>query len=184
MLQEEKEKMIRKMMASMSPEQRYKFHYEGMYGVCKEQELGDPFSYARSKEILAASELGHNVSKEYSGADAFNQKNQPVEYKSTIQSKVTGAYRGISNKDTWEEQERYLKNEKIACYPEHYMNRFEDGKLVESWVLTGQKVYEILLPKLKKQYHLRKNSKTTPADPRLNATLSTTEIYDNGHRVI
>ena len=38
----------------MTPEQKYRKHYERMAQLCKENDWGDPFSYARSKEIYAA----------------------------------------------------------------------------------------------------------------------------------
>ena len=72
----------------MTPEQEYKKLYQRMSNLCKQQGWGDPFSYARSKEIYAAIELGHEVSKTFSGADAFNELGYPVEYKSTTGKKA------------------------------------------------------------------------------------------------
>jgi hypothetical protein len=163
-----------------SPEEEYKYLYERMASLCEEQGWGDPFSYARSKEIHAAIELGHKVAATYSGADAFNDGNDPVEYKSTTGKAVQGAYTGISVQPTWEEQEKYLREEKIAKYPEHYYNRFDGGKLVESWVMDGDKVLDILLPKLCKKFSTVLNKK----DPRLSATVTTKEIKKYGRRVI
>jgi len=57
----------------MRPEQEYRKLYERMAEICEEQGWGDPFSYARSKEIYAATVLGHQVATTFSGADAFNQ---------------------------------------------------------------------------------------------------------------
>ena len=37
----------------MTPEEKYALHYREMAKICSEQGWGDPFSYARSKEILA-----------------------------------------------------------------------------------------------------------------------------------
>ena len=59
----------------MSPEQEYRKLYERMAQLCEEQGWGDPFSYARSKEIYAATVLGHTVADTFSGADAYNQDN-------------------------------------------------------------------------------------------------------------
>ena len=68
------------------PEEQYKYLYEKMYELCKKQQWGDPFSYARSREILMANYLKHTIAPTYSGADAYLDKEmtQPVEYKSTI----------------------------------------------------------------------------------------------------
>ena len=163
----------------MTPEQEYCKLAERMAQVCREQNWGDPFSYARSKEIYAAIKLGHRVCDTYSGADAFNQSGDPVEYKSTTAKNPKGAYTGISVQPTWEEQERYLREEKIAKYPEHYYNRFDDGQLVESWKIPGEVVYDILLPKFKKKYPTVLDNK----DPRLNANVSWTEIKRHGMKV-
>ncbi len=151
-----------------------------MAQLCEENNWGDPFSYARAKEILAAAVLGHKIASTYAGADAFLLDGTPVEYKSTIGPKNKGAYTGISVQSTWEQQEKYLKEEKIAKYPEHYFNRFEVGDLVESWKLKGEDVYNILLPKLKGKFATVLNKK----DPRLSADVTNTEIKNYGTRVI
>jgi hypothetical protein len=164
----------------MSPEQRYRHLYEKMAQLCEEQGWGDPFSYARSKEIYAATVLNHRVADSFSGADAFNQANEPVEYKSTIAGSPKGSYTGISVQETWAKQEKYLYEEKLAKYPEHYYNRFEGGKLAESWKMKGMDVYNTLLPKLKKKFPdvLKKK------DPRLSANITWTEIKALGTKVI
>lgn len=164
----------------MTPEKKYAHHYREMAKICAEQGWGDPFSYARSKEILAANALGHTIAVTFSGADAFNEKGQPVEYKSTIQDKCKGAYTGVSVLKTWEEQVEYLRNEKIAKYPEHYFNRFKDGELVESWVMSGDKVFEILVSKMKDKFPTVLEKK----DPRLSANIANGEIKKYGKRVI
>ena len=69
----------------MTPEQKYISLYKEMADLCEEQGWGDPFSYARSKEILATILLGHTMPgpNVFAGADGINEKGQPVEYKST-----------------------------------------------------------------------------------------------------
>jgi|TARA_R110000744_G_scaffold373323_1_gene485409 hypothetical protein len=164
----------------MTPEQEYRRLYERMAQISEQQHWGDPFSYARSKEILAAIVLGHRVAQTFSGADAFNQAGQPVEYKSTIGKNPQGSYTGISVQETWEEQERYLREEKIAKYPEHYYNRFEDGKLVESWKMCGEKVLELLLPRLERKF----STVLTKKDPRLSANITWKDIQVYGTLVV
>jgi hypothetical protein len=164
----------------MTPEQEYRNLYERMAQLCAEQEWGDPFSYARSKEIYAAIALGHRVAPDYSGADAINEKEEEVEYKSTIANRCKGAYTGVMKQSTWAQQERYLVEEKIVKYPEHYFNRFEGGRLVESWRLTGHKVYDILRPKLQRCF----NTTTKKKDPRLSANVCWTEIKNHGVQII
>ena len=152
-----------------------------MYAVCERNGWGDPFSYARSREIYMSAVLQHTVGSTYSGADATDDTGA-AEYKTTIQDNISGAYRGISVQATWAEQEQYLINEKIACYKNHYFARFDGPKIVELWCLDGNAVLDILLPKLKKQYERYQTSK--PKDPRLNATVTKTEIYKYGRKLI
>lgn len=160
----------------MNAGQEYRKLYERMAQLCEEQGWGDPFSYARSKEIYAATVLGHTVADTFSGADAVNQDGDEVEYKSTIGKTCKGSYTGISVQETWQEQERYLFEEKLAKYPEHFYNRFEDGRLVESWKMSGIDVYDNLLPKLKKAYTTVLSKK----DPRLSANITWAEIKKYG----
>ncbi len=167
-------------MSFNTPEEEYKYLFERMASLCDEQGWGDPFSYARSKEIHAAIELGHTVADTFSGADAINKDGDEVEYKSTTDKSVKGAYTGISVQSTWEEQDNYLREEKIAKYPEHYYNRFDGGKLVESWVMDGDKVYELLSAKLQVKFATVLSKK----DPRLSATITAREIKKYGRRVI
>jgi len=163
-----------------TPQEEYQELYEKMFQLCESQGWGDPFSYARSKEIHAAISLGHKIADTLSGADAFNKKNQPVEYKSTTAKKCKGSYTGISVQSTWSDQEKYLREEKIAKYPEHFYNRFDQGKLVESWIMAGDKVLEILKPKLKKKFP----TILTKKDPRLSAEITWKEIQKYGKKVI
>jgi len=163
----------------MTPEQEYKQLYERMAQLCEEQGWGDPFSYARSKEILAAIVLGHKVADKFSGADAFDALGNPVEYKSTTGKHCKGSYTGISVQSSWREQEKYLFEEKLAKYPKHCYNRIEDGKLVESWEMSGQNVYNILTPKLKDKFPTVLSKK----DPRLSANITWSEIKRYGKKI-
>lgn len=163
----------------MCPKEKYKNLYYEMYKLCEEQGWGDPFSYARSKEILAACELGHDVAEDFSGADAIGPSGEEYEYKSSI-NKVQGSYTGVSVQDTWKEQEKYLKEEKIGKYPKHYYNYFDKGVLAESWEVDGDTVYKVLLPKFKKKYPTVLSKK----DPRLSANMTETEIKKYGRRVL
>jgi hypothetical protein len=151
-------------------------HFDTFSKACG---FGDPFSYARSREILMACTLGHSVSDDYSGADAINQKGEPVEYKSTISKRINATYNGISVFPTWKEQEKYLREEKIGKYPEHFWARFSEGRIVEMWKASGEAVLNALLPKLEKRFHAPRGK-----DPRLGVTLSATEIASIGDRIL
>ena len=163
-----------------TPEERYRRLYEEMYDICESQGWGDPFSYARSKEIYAATKLGHRVSPNLSGADAIGPNGEEYEYKSTIGKNCKGSYTGISVQPSWAKQRDYLINDKIGKYPKHYYNRFKDGKLVESWEMDAKDVLGVLLPKMKRKYGNTLNNK----DPRLSADVSSGEIKKYGKRII
>ena len=164
--------------SNMTPTQKYKFLFESLYKLCENEKWGDPMSYARSREILIAGTLGHKIADTLSGADAIDEDGE-CEYKSTISTTINGSYNGISVQPTWEEQVEYLKNKKIAKYKNHYIARFDGGKIVEIWKLDGTDVLNILLPKLKKGFESTKNRK----DPRLGASLTQKEIKDNGIKI-
>ena len=169
------------MTTRMTPELKFKQLFYEMTLLCEQEEWGDWSSYARSKEIFAAIELDHRVAPHFSGADGLQMDGpDEYEYKSTNDRRCKGAYTGISVQATWEEQDRYLREDKILKYARHYYNRFEGGKLVESWYLTGQQAYDILKPKLQKKYATVLKKK----DPRLSANVTWTDIKNNGVQVI
>ena len=161
-------------------QKEYKRLYLELAALCEEEMgVGDAFSYARSKEILAAIELQHEISESLSGADAIDEDGE-CEYKSTIGKSIQGAYTGISVQPTWPEQEKYLREEKIGKYENHYISRFAGSKgLVESWKLSGKDVLSILLPKLKKRYETVKKLK----DPRLAANVTKKDILKYGIQI-
>lgn len=169
----------------MTPEQKFQELFEQMYQLCGEQGWGDPFSYARSREIHLACILGHRVADTYSGADAIIDTivdQLLAEYKTTIQKLIKGTYNGISVFPTWEEQEEYLVKNKIGKYSEHYIARYKGSKVVEIWKLSGDDVLMLLLPKLKKDWQRKINGKHK--DPRLSANLNRKDIYTYGTQVL
>tara|TARA_B100000927_G_scaffold289999_1_gene287776 strand:+ start:2925 stop:3428 length:504 start_codon:yes stop_codon:yes gene_type:complete len=166
-------------MQVTTPEARYQQLFEAMYELCDQQGWGDPFSYARSREIHLAGILGHSVADDYSGADAFDADGNPVEYKSTIGKKLTATYNGISVQDTWDNQVKYLKEEKIGKYKDHFFARYSNGQVVEVWQMSGDDVLKLLLPSLKKQFYSTKVRK----DPRLGYTIPFKQIQNYGQRI-
>jgi hypothetical protein len=167
-----------------SPVDLFRQLFELMYDVCRENDWQDPFSYARAKEIHFAGSIGHEVSKEYSGADGIDQDGE-CEYKTTIGKNISVCYSGISVKDTWKEQVKYLEEEKIAKYTNHYQVRYNLGIIQEAYTMTGTKVLEIILPKINKSFKQDGFTKTgkKKADPRLAATLTMTEIKKHGTKI-
>ena len=126
----------------MTPEQKFQKLFEEMYTLCEENNWGDPFSYARSREIHMAGVLGHKVAEDYAGADAFDEVGE-CEYKSTIGKNINATYNGISVQDTWEEQEEYILKNKIGKYENHYYARYNGGKegLYEIALLKGDQLH-------------------------------------------
>jgi len=51
----------------MKPTEEFAMLFERMYELCDENNYGDPFSYARSREIHIAGTLGHKISDTLSG---------------------------------------------------------------------------------------------------------------------
>tara|TARA_B100000073_G_scaffold22668_1_gene17784 strand:+ start:997 stop:1497 length:501 start_codon:yes stop_codon:yes gene_type:complete len=136
--------------------------------IARDEGWGDPLNYGRSREIDLAIKLGHRVSDTLAGADAFDQDGNPVEYKTTTQDIIQGTYNGVSVFPTWEEQEAYLREEKIGKYKHHYFARYDGSTIKEAWVLTSEQVLEHLLPKFKTAFESKKSKK----DPRLGCSIS------------
>ena len=153
--------------------------FERMYELCNDNGWGDPFSYARSREIHIAGTLKHKISDTLAGADGVDEDGE-CEYKSTVSKNINGTYNGISVHPTWRKQKAYLLKEKIAKYKNHYIVRYDGGKIVEIWKLDGMDVFNILLPKLKKKYP----TISTKKDPRLGASLTKKEIYEYGIKIL
>ena len=163
----------------MTPEQEFQKLFEDMHELCEQQGWGDPFSYARSKEIHMAGSLGHKVADDYSGADAFDEDGG-CEYKSTIGKSVNGTYNGISVQDTWEDQCRYIIEDKIGKYENHYYARFDGGRVAEVWKLDANNVLQILLPNIKKQFDEVTSHKK---DPRIGVKIGRKESESYGKRI-
>ena len=164
----------------MSDEEKFKSLYLEMYELCEKNNWGDPFSYARAKEIYMACVLNHKVSSTYSGSDGYDEHGE-YEYKSTICDEINAAYHGISVQDTLEEQIEYLKKEKIGKYVKHYCARFVGGQIGELYELDGDVVLNILMPKIIASY---KRGSKNRKDPRLGASLTKKEIRRYGKKII
>jgi hypothetical protein len=160
------------------PEEIFANLYSELYELCEANKWGDPFSYARSREIYMANVLGHKIHPTYAGPDGHDSDGA-CEYKSTTGDEIKGTYNGISVQDTWEKQVEYLREKKIGCYKWHYFARFQGGRIDEMWKMSGEKVLELLLPKLEKQFKSEKKTK----DPRLGAQLTSKMITTYGQKI-
>ena len=154
--------------------------YEQMCKLCERMGLGDPFSYARGKEIYMAFLLGHIVADTLAGPDAIETGVGKVEYKSTTQANIQGAYTGISCFPTWEEVLQYLKTEKIGCYRHHFFARFSGGRIAEAARMSGDDVLRLLITKVQHSFETLDKRK----DKRLSGRITKDEIREFGTRLI
>jgi len=164
---------------TVSPEKEFSDLFERMYQICIENNWGDPFSYARSREIHMANHLHHKVAETFSGADAIDEEGNECEYKSTTGKNINATYNGISVQSTWEEQKKYLEEKKIGRYKYHYFTRYENGKIQEIWRMAADIVLNLALTKLKPIYESEKKRK----DPRLGFTITHKYIYKNATQI-
>ena len=93
---------------------------------------------------------------------------------------IRDRYNGISVQDTWDDQARYIIEEKIGKYENHYYARFDGGRVAEVWKLDANNVLKILLPKIKKQFDEGTSHKK---DPRIGVSISTKQIKEYGTRI-
>ena len=108
----------------------------------------------------------------------FGNHPKCYECRSTPDSMIFSSDGASPIADFWEEQERYLKEDKIGKYRNHYYARYEGGKGVEIWKLNAEDVLRIILPKAKKQYPKKRAGNAK--DPRIGVTISRREIHQYG----
>jgi len=162
-------------------------------------EQGYPTDPRKQREVLACLRTGCKPNTEKTGPDCYYECNfvelkalttawGEAERKSTVGKNCKGAYTGISNQDTWPKQDALLIK-KIKNMGRHYYDRFDKktGELLESWWINGPKVYELLAPRVKKDFNRKAAAfadGNPPADPRLSANITWTDIQDHGTQVI
>ena len=150
------------------------------YNISEKLGIGDIYSYSKVKEVLIAEKLGHKVAMKYSGADAYNENDLPVEYKSTISRIIKATYNGISVQPSWEQQVDYITKNKIGKYKYHYFARFKGIDIIELYEMKSEKVIKYILPRLKKQYYKEQKGK----DPRLGLSLGHDFIKNNSRKIV
>ena len=77
-------------------------------------------------------------------------------------------------------QLQYLKDYKICKYEKHYFARFRNGEIVEAYVLSGEDVLQLILPRVKKQFEEGTSHKK---DPRIGVTIGHKQIKKYGTRI-
>lgn len=173
-------------VADLAEKMQEVIHIANMIGV------GDPLAPCRYREILMANYLSHEVSETLQGCDAFKitdkGKREVYEYKTKtckrskktgeiLPSSLEGRY-DLSSQINWEEQDKYLRKEKIMNYKYHYYAVFnEKQQMKELWMLSGKKVYNLLLPAIKEKYF---QDKSRLKNQSLYVSLSAEKIRKNG----
>lgn len=146
----------------------------------------DAFNYNRLGEVMSAIQLGLDWNSGFSGADAFDSEGNPVELKSTTQSRIQGTYNGLSKFDRHEEFVEYIQQK----YPDdtrHIFTRKVQGKIVEAYELPNNIVLDIILAKTGKVGKFWDEEGFwcyKGKDPRVGCSVSMTEIKKNGTQLI
>ena len=149
----------------------------------------DPRTY---RETVAALLTGCRPTIEKSGADCYLLREDGSEAKcerKSSEGKLGGAYTGISWQEIWEEQERYIREDKIGNCEWHYFDHFDKrtGSLVECYRIPGDLLVDKKIAGLHKQWEdrLEKMRKgKLPKDPRLSFSLGARFIRTHGESII
>jgi hypothetical protein len=142
---------------------------------------GDPFAAGRIREIILVNTLGHEIANTLHAEDAIGIDGYRREYKTQLHSRSWAGRYDVSRQGTWEEQEHYLRHEKIGNCLYHYFASFtEDNVLMEIHAMSGAIALSLILPKIKAQYF---EDRTNKKHQDLYATLSGYDIVNNSIKI-
>tara|TARA_R110000796_G_scaffold1780_1_gene7265 strand:+ start:517 stop:1029 length:513 start_codon:yes stop_codon:yes gene_type:complete len=150
-------------------------------------EGGYPTDPRKMKEVIASILTGCEPNRQKSGPDCHvigeDGKRKPCERKSTTAKNIKGTYTGQSKKKVWSEQVKYTKK-KVKDMERHYFDRFcqKTGRLLESWYMTGDDAYGLIIPQIEKDFHMVR--KDPLADPRPKASICMRDIKQHGTKVL
>ena len=146
--------------------------------VFNEEGLGDPFGAGRTREAILAEFLDHNIGDDLSGEDAYDENGNEFEYKTGFD--FNGRYE-VSTYPTWEEQEKYLLNEKIGYYKFHYYATFNRKYEIQKvYRISGDKANKVLIPKFREFYD---RDKTNLASQTLTANMYLNDVLEHGELI-
>jgi len=154
-----------------------------LYAICGRKNYGDPFASGRLREMILAEHLGHKICDTLHGADAYGADGYIREYKTTSDNNYLKGRYDVSFYTTWKEQKEYLITKKLGSCKYHYFALFTyEQKLKQIWVMHGDKVMEILFPKIKKSWDslIKREYKKHPA---LYGTVTKSEIEKFGAKI-
>lgn len=160
------------------------YYYQQMHRVANKEGWGNPHAGGRATELVISGILGHKIGEAYSGADAYDEDGA-CEYKSTSYLNKKGdapknwKYGGISRQTSWRKQVKYLKEEKISCYKNHYFVWIYEGLPKKIWRIKGDVVYLLLKDKIYGEFERKKHSNNYK-DPGISTTLSFGDVQRVG----
>ena len=142
----------------MTLQEQFTKKYAELVQIANQMDVGDPFGAGRAREIILSGILGHKIGSDLHGIDAesFCGK-ETYEYKTSLSTKYLTPRYDVSWCDTWENQIEYLKQNKIANHEFHFFASFTIlGEVTAIYKMSGDKVLELLLPKLQRKFYAPK----------------------------
>ena len=172
---------------------QFLFHIREANRIAAQMGINKPFSGNRLIESLTSLPLGHQISQDIAGHDAFDERGKGVEYKSIQKGNGKGgsASYNIGFGDSWEEQENELARSTLGHH-QHFIARidYDSYPIVDSiWRVDGVSVFNCLRPKIRRHWEARRSGKREMVlvpkvkDPRSKANLSMKEIMTHGELV-
>jgi len=162
-------------------EKQFAKKYEELVQLAQLMEVGDPFGPGRAREIILAGILGHKIGDTLHGIDAqsFCGK-KTYEYKTSLSTTYLTPRYDVSWCDTWENQVEYLKLNKIANHEFHFFASFTIfGEVTAIYKMSGEKVLELLLPKLQRKFYAPKKRSGV-----LYASLSEKDLRKHAEKIL
>lgn len=176
----QKEQAIKDFIFSMSldPKEIFIIIFKLACEICCELGWDFPWHYSKGVEYMMAIRLGHEPNPGSHGADAITTSGKEAEYKSTTTNRIIATFNGISYKETPEEMEKYLREEKFPFETYTCQVDPKTGSVEQMYQLTGEIICDALIPKVMKAYN--DESTKVKADARPGTRLNQGEIIKYG----
>jgi len=141
----------------------------------------DMVNYGRLTEVKTSILLGLEWNSGFKSKDATDKNGNPVELKSTTQSRLNGTYNGLSVFENRDDFVEYLHN-KFPNNTRHIFTRYDGGDLMEAYEMENSDVLDILIRKTAKDWTDGKHC-VNRKDPRAGASVCMTEIKKLGKQL-
>lgn len=162
-------------------EKEFAKKYAELVQLAHLMDVGDPFGAGRAREIILSGILEHKIGDKLHGIDAQSFcATKTYEYKTWLDSCYPTARYDVSWCDTWENQVEYLKHNKIANHEFHFFASFTVfGEVTAIYKMSGEKVLELLLPKLQRKFYAPKKRSGV-----LYASLTQKDLREHAEKII